>query len=401
MQIKAIKTAVVVGYGDWILLRIDTDEGISGLGECFPALGGSAGPTVAAIQVAARVLQGEDPRDINRLWLKLYEYFLGRPGSMAGLITTVLSGIEIALWDILGKSLGAPIYRLLGGRCRDRVRVYADCGEGEGLDPASYAEKARAAVAQGFTALKFNIDAAPPVFRREDWGDDWDQSQVRGVSHHWRDSHARSISYGELQAMVARVRAVREAVGDGIDLAFDTPGYCLESAVRLARALEPYHLMWLEDPLPRENTGPLARLKATSTTPLLTGECLYTRFGFKDLIAQGCIDIIAPDIQKTGGILESRRIADFAAMNYIPIAPHCVATPIGSAASAHLCAVVPNFLVLEYHFIQLAYWQQLICSPRPFLHDGFIIVPDGPGLGVELDYAVAGQHAREGEGFFA
>jgi galactonate dehydratase len=399
MRITGIKTAVLTGYGDWILVRVETDAGLEGFGECFPALSGAARPTVEMIRVAARALDGEDPRDVNRLWMNLYDYFLGRPGSMAGLVTTVLSGIETALWDILGKSLGAPLYRLLGGRCRDRVRVYADCGIGEGLEPQAYADKAKRALALGFTALKFDVDAGPPIFRAGDWGPAA-EPVVRGVSYQWRDRFARSVNAAELDAMVARVAAVREAVGTGVDVAFDTAGFNIESAERLARAVEPYRLMWLEDLLPRESTEPFARLKQASSTPLLTGECLYTRFGFKPLIDQGAVDIIAPDVQKTGGILETRRIADLASTRYITVAPHCVATPIGTAASAHLCSVIPNFLVLEYHSIYLPYWHELVRTPRPFLQDGFIQVPDGPGLGVELDYDAARRHARAGEAFF-
>jgi len=221
LKITAIKTSVLAGYGDWILLRVETDEGITGLGECFPAVAHAARPVVEMTRVAARVLAGEDPRDINRLWSKLYDYFLGRPGSMAGLVTTVLSGIEIALWDVLGKSLGAPLYRLLGGRYRDRIRVYADCGAGEGLDPASYAEKAGAAVAQGFTALKFDIDAGSPVFLAGDWGEGYDARHSRGISYQWRDPYAKSVNHAEFEAMAERARAVREAVRESGDCAHD------------------------------------------------------------------------------------------------------------------------------------------------------------------------------------
>jgi L-alanine-DL-glutamate epimerase-like enolase superfamily enzyme len=390
---------VLRGYGDWILLRVETDAGIDGLGECFPAIGGAARPTLETIQVAARLLEGQDPREISRIWSNLYEYFLGRPGSMAGLVTTVLSGIEIALWDLLGKSLGAPLYRLLGGRYRDRVRVYADCGKGEGLEPAAYAEKARRAVALGFTALKFDLDAGPPVFQPGEWGSGNEQPR-EGVSFQWRDPYARSVNAVELDAIVARVRAVREAVGSEIDIAFDCAGYSVESATRLARALEPFRLLWFEDALPRESVEPFARIKAAASTPLLTGECLYTRFGFKALIDQGCVDMIAPDVQKTGGILETRRIADLASLKYMLVAPHCVATPVGTAASVHLCAAIPNFLVLEYHAIYIPEWGGLIREPVPFLDGGFIRVPEGPGLGVELDYDAARRLARPGEAFF-
>jgi L-alanine-DL-glutamate epimerase-like enolase superfamily enzyme len=400
MKITDIKTAVIVGYGDWILLRVDTDEDISGLGECFPALARAARPTIETIRVAARLLTGEDPRDVNRLWTNLYEYFLGRPGSMAGLVTTVISGIEIALLDILGKSLGAPLYQLLGGRYRDRIRVYADCGQGKGLAPSSYARKAKEAVAKGFTALKFDVDGFSPVFTSQDWHPQADDSQDRETAVQLRDPYARAISATELQAIVERVRAVREAVGNGVDIAFDTGGYNIESAIRLARAVEPYNLMWLEDPLPREDAEQLARLKQACSTPILTGECFYTRFGFKHLLEEGAVDLISPDIQKMGGVLEARRVADMASLKYIPIAPHCVCTPVGTAASVHLCAVVPNFTILEYHSIHLPYWQDLIASPKRFLNGGFIDVPDGPGLGVELDYEVAKRYARDGEGFF-
>lgn len=399
MKITSIKTALIVGYGDWILLRIETDEGISGLGECFPALARAARPTIETIRVASRVLVGEDPRDVNRLWTNLYEYFLGRPGSMAGLVTTVISGIEIALLDILGKSLGAPLYQLLGGRYRDRIRVYADCGQGEGLAPEGYARKAREAVAKGFTALKFDVDGYSPVFTVQDWHPQSDDSPESAVQ--LRDSYARALSASELQAIVERVRAVREAVGDHVDIAFDTGGYNIETAIRLARVLEPFDLMWLEDPLPREDPEQLARIKQACSTPILTGECFYTRFGFKPLLDQGAVDLISPDIQKMGGVLEARRVADMASLKYIPIAPHCVCTPVGTAASVHLCAVVPNFTVLEYHSIHLPYWEDLIVEPKRFLKDGFIHVPEGPGLGVELNYEVAKQHARADEGFFA
>lgn len=419
MRITDVRTAVVEANYDWTFVRVYTDEGLTGLGESFLAPG-----LTGIIRDLKPLLVGQDPLDVDRLFSRM-RWAASGAGSVAGVVYNAISGIETALWDLAGKHYGVPVYRLLGGKYRDRVRVYADCHAGEALEalssvmiprrprwlppdeglppagpgdpvhgrafgleepgeaftPEMYAARAREVAAMGFTALKFDLDVPNP---------------------HTIDPHSGTLTHAEIRHMVSLVEAVREAVGDGVDLAFDLHWrYNVSDAVRLACELEPYGLMWLEDPVPPENVEALRRVTRSTRTPIASGENLYLRHGFREALERGALDVAAPDLQKAGGLFEGRKIADMADAHYVAVAPHCIASPIGTVAAAHVAAAIPNFLALEWHGMGVPFWEEIATGlDGPVIREGFIRVPEGPGLGVELDEEVARRYAREGEPFF-
>jgi L-alanine-DL-glutamate epimerase-like enolase superfamily enzyme len=411
VKIRRLKTAVVEGNFDWTFVRIETDEGLSGLGECFFAPG-----LTAILRSLEPVILGEDPRDIHRLFRKLQLAASGA-GSVAGIVYNAISGIEAALWDLLGHALGAPIYRLLGGKFRDRIRIYADCHGGEALEsldevlrsrpvswlkhdgshvakdyydrdesaaaasPAEYARRARAMRAKGFTALKFDLD-------------------VPGTEG--PDPHNRCLTNRAIDRMVSLIGAVHDAVGKDTDIAADCHWrYNVSDVITLAHELEPFRLLWLEDPVPPDNIDDLKAVSSRVRVPIATGENLYLFEGFRRILQAHSLAVATPDVQKCGGLSIARRISEFADGQCIPIAPHNISSPIGTIASAHLCAAIPNFLVLEYHASDVPFWDDLANgAAKPIIKDGYIQLSEKPGLGVTLNEEVARRYARKGEPFF-
>jgi gluconate/galactonate dehydratase len=217
-----------------------------------------------------------------------------------------------------------------------------------------------------------------------------------------KDTASGTLTRAEIRYMVELAAAVIDAVGDEVDVAFDCHWrYQVADAQRLAHELEPLGLMWLEDPVPPENVSALARVTKSTSTPIATGENGYMRHGFREAFERGAMSIAAPDLQKTGGLLEARRIADYADTHYIAMAPHNIASPIGTIASAHVAAAIPNFVCLEWHGMSVPFWEDLALGwDGPVIQKGRIALPDRPGLGVELNLDVARQYARAGEPFF-
>lgn len=411
MKIVRLKTAVVEGNFDWTFVRIETDEGIRGLGESFLAPG-----LTSILRSLEPLLIGEDPRDVHRLFRKLQLATSGA-GSVAGIVYNAISGIEAALWDILGQSLGVPIHRLLGGKFRDRVRIYADCHGGEALEsldevlrsrqpswikdsvahtpkdyygtaedaapstPEEYGKRALAMKAQGYTALKFDLD-------------------VPGTEGF--DPHNRCLNNGAIDHMVALIGAVRDAVGYEIDLAADCHWrYSVSDVIKVAHALEEFRLLWLEDPVPPESVEALRAVNSRVNVPIATGENLYLFEGFREILQTHSVGIATPDLQKVGGLAVACQIAQFADTQTIPIAPHNISSPVGTLVSAHFCASIPNFLVLEFHASDVPFWNDLVDGiPKPIIQNGAIQLPDKPGLGVTLNEEVARKYARKGEPFF-
>ncbi|HZW96057.1 MAG TPA: mandelate racemase/muconate lactonizing enzyme family protein [Candidatus Eremiobacteraceae bacterium] len=412
MKIRRLKSAVVEGNFDWTFVRIETDDGICGLGECFFAPG-----LTSILRSLEPLLIGEDPRDIHRLFRKL-QLAVSGAGSIAGIIYNAISGIEAALWDVLGQSLEVPIYRLLGGKFRDRVRVYADCHGGEALEsldevlrsrpvswepkdpnytvrdyfgeasdeapssPNDYRRRALKKRAAGFTALKFDLD-------------------VPGT--HGVDVYNRVLSNRAIDYMVASIGAVYQAVGADIDIAVDCHWrYNASDVVKVARELEPFRLLWLEDPVPPNNTAALKEVSSKVRVPIATGENLFLFDGFQDIIASHALSIVTPDLQKVGGLAVAQTIAQFADAHTMPVAPHNICSPVGTLAAAHFCAAIPNFLALEFHASDVPFWNNLVEGlPKPIIQNGYIRVPDKPGLGITLNEDVARKYARKGEPFFA
>jgi galactonate dehydratase len=395
-RIEHIETAAVRLVGPSLLVRVWSGD-VCGIGECYPS-----GPVAAIRSIVCslgEILRGQDPRDVTRLYETMRRQNLFT-GAQAGAVVTAMSGIEMALWDLAGKLMKVPVHRLLGGPFRDRVRLYADCHAGTvdaaghhlggtNLDPRTESGRAQlagavdAARSRGFTAFKFDVDDVHGPLQEDFWNGHLTNTQI--------------------SRMVAQVGAIREAVGDA-DLAIDMHArYDLPSAVRAARALEPFDLIWLEEPVPPENLHALAEVRRRSPVPICAGENLYTRFPFRDLLAAGAVDTVMPDLAKCGGLSEGRRIADLAELHYIPFAPHNVSGPIGTVAAAHLCATLPNFTMLEFHALDVGHFESLVrYAEGPVVQDGYVRIGEAPGLGLELDedVAFAHRHVKAGGPFF-
>jgi galactonate dehydratase len=306
-------------------------------------------------------------------------------GAQAGMYVAVLTAIETALWDLTGKALGVPVYQLLGGKFRDKIRVYCDTAlyQSRLPSPKDFADAANQAKQMGFTAVKFDLD------QRQD--------------PHKYDLYNWTASPGELQRMVDQVAAAREAVGPEIDICIDMHGrYDAPTAQQIAKLLEPMKLMWLEEPIPAENIEAYKRIADETTTPICAGENLYLAYGFRRLLEIGAVDIIMPDLQKTGGLGEGQRIANLANLYYVPFAPHMVASYLGAMASCHVCASVPNFLILEWqiYFHNNPMYKEIVTFDGPMVENGFITLSEKPGIGVEINEEGMKKYAAEGIPFF-
>jgi L-alanine-DL-glutamate epimerase-like enolase superfamily enzyme len=374
MKITDVKATSLKGYKQWNYVLIETDEGLTGLGEAHPG----EGIVEVILKQFKPMLVGKDPRDVE----PLYNSMVNAPKNRYGIGLAAIGGVETALWDLVGKIMEAPVYQLLGGKYRQRIRLYADVGHGRTNTPEGWAERIREGVADGYQAIKFDIDNSANELRQ--------------------DMVNRELSSAELRKMTSLVAAAREAVGAEIDICIDCHGlYSVHSAVRLAEELEPFDLMFLEDPVPNDNVEGMAKVTASTSIPICTGEFLFRRDGFRELIQAQACDMLHVDISGTGGMLEAKKIADLADLYYMPFAAHNITSPIGMTASAHVCAAVRNFIVMElpYHADQVAWRWDLALSDEPLLQDNAFVVPAKPGLGVELNEAVAREHLMPGYGY--
>ncbi|WP_331232971.1 mandelate racemase/muconate lactonizing enzyme family protein [Natronorarus salvus] len=369
VSITGIDCVVVEGNFPWNLLVVHTDAGVYGLGEAF------TGPAVEFVEFLEPGLIGQNPFDVDRLVEHMTQLVSGLGGT-GGYAQAAVSGIGIALWDAVGKLTDLPVYQLLGGKYRDEVTIYADCHAGEALagattldpreiySPEAYAAAAREVVDEGYSALKFDLDVkvAPA------------------------DTATRRLSNAAIDHKVAIVEAVREEIGYESVLGFDLHwNFSVETAKKIARRLEPYELDWLEDPVPPESPETHREVREFTSTPILAGENLVRVEGFVPFLTAGALDVIAPDIQKCGGLLEFRKIASLADAYGVPVAPHNISTPIGTMGSVHVAATVPNAFALEYHAREVPWWDDLHTNDEPLITDGTIDVPEAPGLGVDLN----------------
>ncbi len=368
-----------------VWVRVETDAGITGLGECVH--GGSA--AIALIADLERRLIGQDPFAIDALFESLRRSLVFE-GGFAGAFITALTGIEIALWDLKGKALGVPVYELMGGKFRDRIKVYADCEVEPGLDFDDAKRAVDEILEQGFKALKIDLD----IFAYGHRGAET-ESFVK-------DAFNMTPDKWEYGRMLQLAQMVSELAGPEVEVACDLHTRLdKHSAIRLARDLEHLNLMWLEEPIPPENIDTMREITAATSTPICAGENLYLRHGFRDLIEKHAVDIIMPDIPKCGGLSECRKIANMAEIYSMPFAPHNVSSPVGTMASAHVCASIPNFLILEFHWTKRDYWSTIIAEKRDIIEDGFIALSDAPGIGVTLDEEVARAYQYPGTTWFS
>ena len=373
VEITDVQTTMVDGNFPWTLVRIYTDAGIVGTGEAY---WGAGAPEL--IERMKPFVVGENPLDIDRLTEHLVQKMSGE-GSIGGVTVTAISGIEVALHDLAGKILEVPAYQLLGGKYRDEVRVYCDCHTADEADPIACADEAERVVDElGYDALKFDLDVP---------------------SGHEKDRANRHLRGVEIDHKVSIVKAVTERVGSRADVAFDCHWtFSGGSAKRLAKALEPFDVWWLEDPVPPENHDVQREVTQSTSTPIGVGENVYRKHGQRRLIENQAVDIIAPDMPKVGGMRETRKIADLADMYYVPVAMHNVASPIATMGSAHVGAAIPNSLAVEYHSYELGWWEDLV--EEDVIEDGYIEIPEKPGLGVTLDMDVVEEKMVDGETLF-
>lgn len=342
----------------WLFLKIHTDEGIVGLGE--PTLEGRTQTVETAVHEIARYLIGEDPRQIEKHWQTIYRGTFYRGGPV---LSSALSGVEQALWDILGKHLGVPVWQLLGGKVRDKIRMY---GWVKGEETGDYVENFKRSVKDGaFTAYKL---VPVPGMRMIETPD-------------------------VLDRVVQNVKEVREAAPRHVDIALDFHGRTTPAvARRLARQLEPYFPMFIEEPVLPGDTAALKNIADSTVIPIAAGERLFTRWQFNDLIEQEAVAIIQPDVSHVGGIFEARKIAAMAEARNIAVAPHCPLGPIALAACLQLAATTPNHLIQEHLTLGEGYLKE------PFVvEDGYIPVSEKPGLGIELDDEAVEEKDFEGD----
>ncbi len=354
--------------GNWIFVQLHTDAGLSGLGEASQS--GNDGLVVAALQQLGEKLQGADPTQVEVLWEQMARgggIFSGDAGRIGA---TALSAVDQALWDLAGKALDVPCWMLMGGKRRDRVRVYANLNRGtRDRSPQGFADAARRAVDAGFSAVK-----STPF------------DEV-----HWRRMDRPGIA-ADAGIGVERLEKTRAAIGDEIELLVDChQRFDLALAFAVAEQVKPLDLYWFEEPVPRDNIDALRQLRLHAGHTIAGGEEQVGREGFWDYIAAGAVDVLMPDVKHAGGITECRRIAALAEAAQMPIAPHSPAGPVSTMAGVHLAATVANFTVLEFAFGEVD-WRGGLIRPAEEIVDGYITVPDAPGLGIELDAAVLAAH---------
>jgi galactonate dehydratase len=347
--------AGMTGEKIWLFVKVNTDEGIHGWGEAYTQLDRHVSIDKIAQEIG-RYLVGRDPFNIKHFTSMVYNDFAGRRGSMD--LYCALSGIEQALWDICGKRLGVPVYKLLGGAFRPKIRVYANGWYKDARLPEEYAERAVETVKTGFNALKFDPFPGP-----------------------WR----LFIDKRDERAAVNVVKAVREAVGPEVDLLVEVHRRLAPMhAVRVAKEIEEFKPFWYEEPVPSENLIALSEVRKRVNIPVVTGEALYTKSDFREVFERRAADIINPDVCNCGGILELKEIAAMAEPYYVAVSPHNYnSTTVGLASTVQVSACISNFLITEY-FINFEEVSKQILEKPLKLENGYLELPNGHGLGVEL-----------------
>ncbi|OWY29207.1 galactonate dehydratase [Herbaspirillum robiniae] len=364
MKITKISTFIVPPR--WCFLKIETDEGVVGWGE--PIVEGRAHSVAAAVDELADYLVGKDPRNIEDHWTILYRGGFYRGGAIH---MSALAGIDQALWDIKGKSLGVPVHQLLGGAVRESIRVYSWIG---GDRPADTAAAAKNAVARGFTAVKMN-----------------GTEELQFID-----------SYDKVELTLANVQAVREAVGPNIGIGVDFHGRVHKPMAKvLIKELEPYKLMFIEEPVLSENSEALKEIAHLTSTPIALGERLYSRWDFKRILSEGYVDIIQPDVSHAGGITETRKIAAMAEAYDVALALHCPLGPIALASCLQVDAGSYNAFIQEQslgiHYNESNDLLDYVKDKNVFAYeDGYVKIPQGPGLGIEINEDYVKQRAEVG-----
>jgi galactonate dehydratase len=377
LKIENVTCAYLKGS---LFVKMTTNQGIVGYGEGVDAVPG----TYYLIKSFGNRLKGRSPLSVNRIFEEIRKGGVFQ-GAQAGMYIAVLSALEHALWDLTGKALNLPVYQLLGGKFRDKVRVYCDTAlyQTNNPQPKDFAEAAKKSRDMGFNAIKFDLDQAndPGKYDRFNW----------------------TASPMELRRMTEQMAAARESVGPDVDICVDMHGrYDRVTGEKVAKMLEPLNLMWLEEPIPAENPEAYKKITDSTSTPICAGENHYLAYGFRRLLEIGAVDIVMPDLQKVGGLGEGQRIANLANLYYVPFAPHMVASFLGAMACAHVCASVPNFLIMEWqsYFHTDPMFKEIVKYEGNWVDKSFITVSEKPGIGVDLNEEAMKKYAVPNVPFF-
>jgi L-alanine-DL-glutamate epimerase-like enolase superfamily enzyme len=370
------------------LIRIDTNQGLSGYGEVR-----DGASETYALFLKSRII-GENPCHVDKVFRKLKQF--GGPARQAGGVC----GIEMALMDLAGKAWGVPCWQMLGGRFRDRVRLYADTTETD--DPTEQGRRLKARMDVGISFLKqdfgINLLHEKPGMLSRPLGLTFSQSQM--IMHPFTGIEITDKGIAFLDEWVGTIRSI---IGMEVPLASDHYGHIgVNSCIRLARAMEKHQMAWMEDMVPWQMGHMMKEIRENTSTPILTGEDIYLKEPFVELIEQGAVDMIHPDLASSGGLIETKKIGDFAMEHGVPMAMHFAGCPFGYMANVHTAAATENFISLEHHSLDVPWWNDLVTrvDGLPLFDHGFAPVSDAPGLGVEPNEAVIRAHLRPGSGYF-
>ena len=393
LKITDMRYAVVWSNYDYPIIRIDTNQGVYGIGEVR-----DAGHPENALQFKSMLL-GQNPCNIDMIFNTIKKF--GNWGREGGGV----SGIEIALWDLIGKVYGVPCYQFLGGKYRDKVRIYADTPEPQEPTPEAYAQRALSRKEMGLTFIKCDVRiqtlqdiegamvGQPTRFEKR-----MNRGRVPG------SGQVVKVTDKGIAALAEVLALVRETVGWDISLCIDHYGHGYMTAkevIRLGNALEPYALSWMEDPMPAMDVAGHKRVTDAVGVPIAAGENWYLWEGFRPFIEERAVDIIHPDLLTSGGMLETKKIADYAARYGIPTALHFAGSPIAFMANLHTAAALDSFVALEHHGLDLPFWSSLVTGlDDPLMVEGYVTIPDKPGLGVDLNYEGIEACLRDFSGLF-
>ena len=380
LKITDMRLAVVSSNYDYPIIRIDTNQDVYGIGEVR-----DAGHKENALQFKS-ILLDQNPCNVDMIFRYIKHF--GNWGREGGGV----SGIELALWDLIGKVYGVPCYQFLGGKYRDRIRLYADTPAPSDTTPAGYAERVKGRLDLGLTFIKFDI--RPSLFGEVEGGYVGQPTQFEyRLGRRWNapgTGTGTKITDRGIARAVEVASAVREAVGWDISLCTDHFGHGYMTAkevIRLGKAIEPVGLAWLEDPMPWWDIDGHKQVTDAIDVPTAAGEELYLWDGFREMIEKRAVDIVHPDLLTSGGMLETKKIADYAERYGLPTALHFAGSPIAFMANLHCAAAIPSFVALEHHGLDLPFWEDLVTGlPDNYIEDGYVAVPEKPGLGVDLNY---------------
>lgn len=363
MKVTQIKTFICHAYRtNWVFVKVITDSGLYGVGEA--TLEYREPTIVQAIKELERYLVGKDPHNIEAFWHDAYRDAYWRGGVV---LMSALAGVEMALWDIKGKALGVPVYQLLGGKVRDSVKCYANAWFAGAKKPEEFAQKAKIAVKNGFSGLK------------------WDPFGKEYLN----------IDPKHLNEALDCIAAVKDAVGDQVHLIIEGHGrFNVPTAVRIGNALEKFGILWFEEPIPPDDKKGIAWVRSKIATPVSGGERLYSRFEYADYLRMECADFWQPDVSHAGGIMEVRKIAAMAESHYIPVCPHNPSGPVANAATLQLAACIPNFYLLETMANDIP-WRADVSTEKVKFENSEMFIPDLPGLGIDINEEEIAKHPYE------